>query len=65
MSDTPSIITSPEVQKLKTQLNKIVDEYLMHDGWGHFEMDMKILTRHQKEVILRAGREYRFVIDFK
>ena len=26
---------------------------------------MKILSRHQKEVVIRAGREYRFVVDFQ
>ncbi len=53
------------VKRLKSQLNDLVDEYLLHDGWGHLEMDMKILARQQKEVVLKAGREYRYIIDFK
>lgn len=53
------------MQRLKARLNALLDEYVMHDGWGHLEMDMRILTRHQKEVVIRAGREYRFVVDFQ
>ena len=60
-----SMLESEGVKRLKIQLNELVDEYLLHDGWGHLEMDMKILARQQKEVVLKAGREYRYVIDFK
>ena len=59
------ILDSQAVKRLKTRLNALLDEYLLHDGWGHLEMDMKILSRHQKEVVIRAGREYRFVVDFQ
>lgn len=59
------ILDSQAVKRLKTRLNALLDEYLLHDGWGHLEMEMKILSRHQKEVVIRAGREYRFVVDFQ
>ena len=65
MAADKSILETPAVKKLKTRLNALLDEYLLHDGWGHLEMDMKILSRHQKEVVIRAGREYRFVVDFQ
>ncbi|MGN0832252.1 MAG: hypothetical protein ACI4RD_01220 [Kiritimatiellia bacterium] len=65
MKADKSILEAPAVQKLKARLNTLLDEYLLHDGWGHLEMDMRILTRHQKEVVIRAGREYRFVVDFQ
>ncbi len=59
------ILQQPAVRKLKAQLESIIDEYLKHDGWGHLEMDMRILTRQQKEIVIRAGREYRYLVDFK
>ena len=65
MSTDRSILETPAVKKLKTRLNALLDEYLLHDGWGHLEMDMRIFARHQKEVVIRAGREYRFVVDFQ
>lgn len=65
MNTDKSILDAPTVKKLKARLNTLLDEYLLHDGWGHLEMDMRILARHQKEVVIRAGREYRFVVDFQ
>lgn len=65
MNAKTSILETPAVKKLKTCLSALLDEYLLHDGWGHLEVDMRILARHQKEVVIRAGREYRFVVDFQ
>ncbi len=65
MQNSSTILEAPAVKRLKTRMNALLDEYLLHDGWGHLEMDMKILTRHQKEVVIRAGREYRFLVDFQ
>lgn len=65
MNTDKSILDTQTVKKLKARLNTLLDEYLLHDGWGHLEMDMRILARHQKEVVIRAGREYRFVVDFQ
>lgn len=65
MSVDRTILETSTVKRLKTRLNALVDEYLLHDGWGRMELDMKILSRHQKEVVIRAGREFRFVVDFQ
>ena len=43
-----SMLESPSVKCLKKQLGVIVDEYLLHDGWGHMELDMKIIARQKK-----------------
>lgn len=59
------MLETPTVRRFKTELMRLADEYLLHDGWGHLEVDMRILTRHQKEIVIKAGREYRFVVDFK
>lgn len=60
-----TILTSPEVKRLKKQLNALVDDFIQHDGWGKLEIDMKFLTRKQKEIIIRSGKEYRYVINFQ
>lgn len=59
------MLETPTVRRFKTELVRLADEYLLHDGWGHLEVDMRILTRHQKEIVIKAGREYRFVVDLK
>ena len=58
------ILGAPETRRMKHMLGALVDELLLHDGWGRIEIDMKILSRRQKEVIIRSGKEYRFVMDF-
>lgn len=58
------ILADPEARRLKARLCALIDDFLLHDGFGHLELDMRILTRRQKEFILRAGKEYRFVVDF-
>lgn len=49
---------------VKNKFNELYDELFRHDGYGRIEVEMKILRRGQKEVIVRCGKEYRFVIDF-
>ncbi|WP_208609857.1 hypothetical protein [Desulfofustis glycolicus] len=46
------------------KLEQLFDEVLGHDGYGRIEVDMKILRKGQKEVVLRCGKEYRYVLDF-
>ena len=46
------------------KLEHLFDEVLGHDGYGRIEVDMKILRKGQKEVVLRCGKEYRYVLDF-
>lgn len=50
--------------QVKTKLTALYDELFSHEGYGHIEVDIKILRRGQKEVIIRCGKEYRFVVDF-
>lgn len=49
---------------VKNRFDELYDELFRHDGYGRIEVELKILRRGQKEVILRCGKEYRFVIDF-
>lgn len=76
MSETPTpkpderapraaaMLRSAEVRRLRSTLATVLDDFLLHDGFGHIEIDMKILKRGQKEVVIGCGKEYRFVIDY-
>ena len=47
--------------------NKLIELYkdlLAHEGFGEMRVEIKILKRGQKEVIIHCGRQYRFVVDF-
>lgn len=43
---------------------KLYHEVFSHDGYGEIRLEMRILRRGQKEVIIHCGKQYRFVLDF-
>lgn len=48
---------------IKARLLALYDELFAHDGYGSLRVEMRILRRGQKEVILDCGKQYRFVVD--
>ncbi|WP_321531416.1 hypothetical protein [uncultured Desulfuromonas sp.] len=54
-----------DVVPVKHKLESLLDELLSHDGYGQIQVDMRILKRGQKEIILRCGKEYRYVVNFQ
>lgn len=55
--------SSTELEKAKHRLLACFDYLYEHGGFGHLELDIKILKRGQLETLIRCGREYRFVLD--
>lgn len=49
---------------VKRQIEALFDELLAHDGYGSLTIEMRLLRRGQKEVILHCGKQYRYVLDF-
>lgn len=58
--DSPTALALPPLQ---TKLLALLDEVLAHDGFGSVRVDVRLLKRGQKEVILDCGKQYRFVVD--
>lgn len=48
---------------MKSTLLMLLDDVLAHDGFGSIRVDVRLLKRGQKEVILDCGKQYRFVVD--
>jgi hypothetical protein len=46
-----------------SKLNDLYMEAFGHDGFAEIRVEMRILRRGQKEVILHCGKQYRFVVD--
>jgi hypothetical protein len=47
-------------------IKKIVELYrdlYFHNGYGEIRIEMKILRRGQKEIIVHCGKQYRFVVN--
>lgn len=51
--------TAPATDKLLA----LFEDILTHDGFGEIRVEVNILKRKQKEVILHCGKQYRFVVD--
>ena len=49
---------------VKARLLALYEELLAHDGYGTLRVELRILRRGQKEVIVDCGKQYRFVVDF-
>ncbi|MEW5057130.1 MAG: hypothetical protein AB1Y25_05855 [Cycloclasticus sp.] len=47
---------------------KVVELYgdlFAHEGFGEIRIEVNILRRGQKEVIIHCGKQYRYVVDAK
>ncbi|VFQ47079.1 hypothetical protein [Desulfoluna butyratoxydans] len=50
-------------QILKT-IETLYEDLFLHDGHGRMELEMRFLKKGQKEILVRCGKDYRFVVDF-
>jgi hypothetical protein len=48
---------------VKSRLCTLYDDLIAHDGFGEIRVEIRLLKRGQKEVILHCGKQYRFVVD--
>ena len=55
----------PSNKEVKAKISKLYDEIFSHDGFGEMTVEIKILKKEQKEVIIHCGKQYRFVVDYK
>jgi hypothetical protein len=49
--------------EVKSRLSALYDDLIAHDGFAEMRVEIRLLKRGQKEVILHCGRQYRFVIE--
>lgn len=49
---------------VKKRLLGLLDELVNHDGYGSLKVEIRLLRRGQKEIIIDAGKQYRYVVDF-
>ena len=52
-----------ESAKVVDKINELYEMLLRHDGFGEMRVEMRILKRGQKEVVIHCGKQYRYVVD--
>ncbi len=55
---------SSTISEPRVRIQQLFDELLTHDGYGDMRIEMRIMRRGQKEVIIHCGKQYRYVVDF-
>jgi hypothetical protein len=48
--------------EVKKRIEELYNMLIKHDGYGEIQVGIKILKRGQKEVIIRCGKQYRYVV---
>jgi len=51
------------IQPAKEKMLTLFEDIIEHDGFGEIRVEVNILKRKQKEVIIHCGKQYRFVVD--
>ena len=57
------LVETRPLTALKSRLLTLLDDVLDHDGYGSIRIDVRLLKKGQKEVILDCGKQYRYVVD--
>ncbi len=57
MTSTPAAVLA-KIEDLFTNL-------LRHDGFGELRVEVRLLKRGQKEIIVHCGKQYRYVVDVR
>ena len=62
--DPPALLTSPQAHEdIFAQFISLYCELFNHNGFGDMRIEMRILRRNQKELIIHCGKQYRYVLD--
>lgn len=50
-------------EQVKQRIEVLYNMLIEHDGYGEMSIEFKILKRGQKEVVIKCGKQYRYVVD--
>lgn len=46
------------------KIRELYTEIFLHNGFGEIKIEMKFLKKKQKEIIIRCGKDFRYVVDY-
>jgi len=52
-------------REVTRRLCELYEELFAHDGYGELRVEIRLLKRGQKEVILHCGKQHRFVVPYE
>jgi hypothetical protein len=60
----PKMRLTTEHAQILDKIKELYCELFLHDGFGELKVEIKFLKKKQKEIIIRCGKDYRFVVDY-
>jgi hypothetical protein len=51
-------------EKVLAKIRQLYESLFAHNGYGEMKIEMRILKRGQKEIIIHCGKQYRYVVEF-
>lgn len=61
MTDEPVLVAH---ERVLNRLLGLYEDLFAHDGFGEIRVEIRLLKRGQKEVILHCGKQHRYVVDY-
>ena len=47
-----------------TKIQQLYESIFRHDGFGELKVEVRLLKKGQKEIIIHCGKQYRYVVDY-
>lgn len=52
-------------EEVLAKVSTLYADLTAHDGYGELRIEVRVLKRGQKEVIIHCGKQYRYVVDHR
>jgi hypothetical protein len=47
------------------RIEKLYRMLIDHSGYGEMSIEIRFLRKHEKEVLIRCGKQYRFIVPYE
>lgn len=51
-------------REVLAKMEELYYTLFQHNGYGEMKIEIRILKRGQKEIIIHCGKQYRFIVDY-
>lgn len=58
-------MTTTPAADVMSKIEELFQGLLRHEGFGELRVEVRLLKRGQKEVIVHCGKQYRYVVDVR
>jgi hypothetical protein len=52
-------------EKVISRIESLYHMLFSHSGYGEMSIEIRYLRKHEKEVLIKCGKQYRFIVPFE